>query len=225
MPPDEPPVELDDENEQFEKIKEKTSEAARRLADRRKDVQSASRTTLTWLKTNKEFYQADGSLSTEPWWEKVSDTEDPILTDLRDFFFRCHLFDNGIRHMVNLLKSKDVLRVDGGIKREIKFAVDYRTMGLHHELMGYVASNKGTSIKLTDLVKRYDVSNKAYLRDRRVIPMSQLGMWKCRATEAGYQISIGILAEEFHRNAFHPIKAAFDPSSGTFDPDSVVSPK
>ncbi|MDP9809888.1 hypothetical protein J2W42_002747 [Rhizobium tibeticum] len=214
-----------DDFEQFERIKQKTGEASRRIKDHLAEVQSASRETLVWLKENKHFYDSDGSMVGEPWWEKVSDTDSPILKDLRDFFFRCHLFDNGIRHMIGLLKAKGVVKVDGNFQKELKFAVDYRSMGLHHELMGYVAAQKSnTTIKLADLVKRFDAKNTAYLRDRRVVPMSQLGMWTCRADETGYEISLGIPAREFHINAFQPIKDAFDPSAGTFDPKKVHPP-
>ncbi|TGT57312.1 hypothetical protein EN813_038405 [Mesorhizobium sp. M00.F.Ca.ET.170.01.1.1] len=216
----------DDEFEKFKRIKEKTSEAARRFRDRRKEIKAAAVKTLTWLKGNKEFYKADGSLESGPWWDGLAHTDNAVLIDLRDFFFRCHLFDNGLRRMLSILIDNNSIILDGNIKKEIKFAVSYATMGLHHELMGYISAKKSNiSIKLSDLAKRYDAKNTAYLRDRRIVPMSQLGMWTCQADESGYAISLGIPAEEFHNYAFQPVKAAFHASVGTFKAGDIRLPE
>ncbi len=208
----------------FEEIEQGTRIARNYYKKFKNKVIEAAKKTGLWLKNNEEFYGPDNSREDGNWWGGLTPSSDPVLIDLRDFVFRCHLFDNGIRRMMAELKKLDALPFKGTLADELSFAVSYPVMGLHHELMGYVASGSDRSIKLSDLADRFDLTNAVHLRDRRLVSMSQLGMWKCNATELGYQITLGLPAEEFHRRAFQPIKAAFQPATGGFAASDVHFP-
>jgi hypothetical protein len=119
--------------------------------------------------------------------------------------------------MIELLSDDEVITYDGNKQEGINFAVSYEVMGLHHELMGYIASKKAnTALHLADVAQRFDFANPVRLRDRRLVPMAQLGMWRCQADRTGHSISLGLLALMFHQNAFVPIKKRFDPKLGEF---------
>lgn len=207
-----------------EEIAEKIEAARVYYKENQIKIVEAARRTGRWLKQNKEFYNSDNIPDDGPWWHGLSDSQNSIIIDLRDFVFRCHLFDNGIRRMSWEMKELNVQKFKGKISREIKFAVSYPAMGLHHELMGYMESSHNT-LGLSDLSKRFDLSNHVHLRNRRMVPMSELGMWTCETTPAGYVISLGVPAVEFHRHAFQPLKAAFQARHGRFDPDQVKFPE
>lgn len=191
---------------------------------KRKYINIAARNTGHWLKSNNEFYSSDNIPDSGKWWKDLYPTENSILLDLREYVFRCHLFDNGLRRMIWELKEVDSLLFRGKLRREINFAVSHSAMGIHHELMGYIESGRNFTLGLSDLTRRFDLANHVHLRNRRLVPMAELGIWECHSTLSGYAIALGVPAIEFHRHAFQPLKAAFRPEQGRFEPAAVRFP-
>lgn len=204
------------DGDKFKRIIEKINAASANFFDRRRDVEEASHDTFKWLRENKRFYSADGAENNGNWWLSLPSTDNDILIDLREFVFRCHLFDNGIRNMIDNLVRKDIIQYDDEMNDAIEFAVGYESMAIHHEMMGYVASGSTKVLTLADVARRFNFASPVRLRDRRLAPMAKLGMWRCAADETSYSVSLGLPAQMFHLNAFAPIKKAFVPSAGSF---------
>jgi hypothetical protein len=93
-------------------------------------------------------------------------------------------------------------------------ATDFAPMGLHEELMGYKLSKElsDKTLSLEDVKDRFGLSEGTNSTKKRpfTLRMATFGLWTVTMDEKNhYFISLGPVAEIFHREVFTPVRVEF----------------
>ena len=186
----------------------------------RSEVVNCSLEVCSWMLNNKCSTDRQGNSKSNHQWLPLQGfdlTNDETRLDLRRAGMRKKLFSHGLRRMLNLLISKDLVVQGEDLYEEIANVTGFRTMALHEELVGYKLSPiaNGSYVALKDLSDRFDMpedQGTTRLRDRIVVPMSDFGLLDVETDDRDrYYIRSGFVAETFHKNIFSPLRAKYEP--------------
>jgi hypothetical protein len=165
-----------------------------------------------WLRVNKQRTDKKGDEKSEPWWEELPATENPERYDLRHSLLRQLVFGTGLRRLLNRMVNEQLL--SDGAYNFIDEATNFAPMALHEELMAYRLSEKpGTTLTLEDVKDRFGLSEGTNSTKKRpfTLRMATFGLWTViMDKENHYAISLGPVAEIFHREVFTPVRVEFE---------------
>ena len=172
-------------------------------------VRSVAHEVRKWLSSNKSSTDKRGDQkSGEPWFSRVSFTDDPDRLDIRTAQFRMRLYGHGTRYMLNRMVERELL--GEGALNFFREATGFECMAIHEQLVANLLAGVHAPLTQEDVKNRFDFSegtNATKVRPR-LVRMATFGLWHVRA-DARFSITLGPVAEIFHREVFSPVRSEF----------------
>ena len=162
--------------------------------------------TLNWMRRNNRSFSPDGTERREPWWPHPPETDNVALKVRRGRNLFDRAYEHGILHFMFGLEEKGIVPELGD--KEVDLLVTAMTPVVINELAGFPLSGNNSYIPLDQLRALFGNGKNtkpAYIRDRRLAPLADLGILEGEQLKNRYEIKIGYLGLVFYRDVYVPI--------------------